>query len=398
MCSDCIVHTGVGFKCASCTGSQPEAASSTLQRLVGWRPSAVTTAVTVGAVIVLGAAAFAVFRPGPMGTSGDRADGVTTSGDTDAGEQHAEHDVSFEGDGDVTLQGTLTVPAGAEGHVPAVVIVPGFGPTDRDGIVGAPGDPLYRDLAEALAEHGVAVLRYDKRGAGQSDRVDEDDTLTFDDRVSDAAAAVAHVRDRPEVDGGRVGMIGHDEGGFATLRVAGEDANLDGLALIGTPGRPFVKLVVEAYRDTDDEEHEEIADELEEAVDELLATGELPEIDEDLDMGIAQILPEGQDEYLYGLFSVEPTADAGDVTSPVLIVHGEQDPNINHDTDVQPLREALVNAAAVDVLTRPDAGHTLRFGEDEGHGDEMGGSAGQSGRDEEALVEIAEWFTQRFAR
>lgn len=389
VCRDCAEHTGVGFKCTDCSGGTAAASHPTVRHLQGWRPGAVSVAVVVVVVILVGAGAFALFRPNPMSDVGGGL-GEADGGD---GGSHTDLDVAFagdRGDDDVMLRGTLTVPAHQEGHAPAVVIVPGFGATNRDGVVGSPNDTVYRDLAETLADRGMVTLRYDKRGAGESDRIPEDNPLTFDQRVGDAAAAVAYVRDRPEVDAGQVALVGHDTGGFASMRVAGDDANLAGMVLIGTAGRPFVEVVTEAYRDVGDEEHDEVAEEIERAVDELLATGELPEIDED--MGIEQILPEGREEFLAGVFSVRPTEDAAEVTSPVLIVHGEQDPNINHDTDVEPLRDALTSAETVEVLTVPEAGHTLNR-VDEGH--DMGDGSAPVERVDEALADLADWLESR---
>lgn len=396
VCRDCAEYTGVGFKCADCSGGTAAAAHPTVQRLQSWRPSAVSVAVVVVVVILAGAVAFALFRPNPMGNVGGGLSDESGAGAN--GGTHNELDVAFagdRGDDDVMLRGTLTVPAHQEGHAPAVVIVPGFGATNRDGVVGSPNDTVYRELAHTLADRGMVALRYDKRGAGESDRIPEDNPLTFDQRVGDAAAAVAYVRNRPEVDAGQVAMVGHDTGGFASMRVAGDDANLSGVVLIGTAGRPMVEVIAEAYEDVDDEQHDEVIAELERAVDELLATGELPEINEDLGMGIERILPEGRDEFLAGVFSVEPTEDAAEVTSPVLIVHGERDPNINHDTDVEPLRDAFTSAETVDVLTVPDAGHTLnRIDEDH----DMADGGGPVERVDEALADIADWLEERFSQ
>lgn len=397
LCSDCVVHTGVGFKCTDCTGGRVATGNpASRARARRRRPGGLAVAAIVVALVVVGATAWAVVRPGsPMGGVGG-ALGVAEQ--SDAGGGPGELDVTFSGEDDVTLAGTLTVPEGHEEQTPGVVIVPGFGATDRDGVRGTPGDPVYRDLARELAGQGLAVLRYDKRGVGDSEATPQGEPLTFAHRVDDAAAALAYLRGRAEVDGERVAMIGHDAGGIASMRVAGDGADLSGLVLIGTPGRPYVEVITEAYRDVDDEAHDEVAEEIRRAVDELLATGELPDIDEDLGMGIQAILPEGRDEFLQGLFAARPTEDAADVTSPVLIVHGERDPNINRDTDVEPLRQALSRAASVDVVHRPETGHTLNLVDEEPAPaeDGMGGAGHPVERDEEALAEIARWLQERF--
>lgn len=386
LCRDCVVYTGVGLKCAACTGGKAVAANPAVQRVREWRPTTVGVTVAVVVVLLAGMAAFAIFRPSPMQQVGGAQDASAGA----SGSDHATHDVAFASEDGLTLRGTLTVPEDQHGHAPAVVIVPGFGSTDRDGATG-PADPVYRDMAAALAEQGLISLRYDNVGVGESDPA-PDGPPTFERRVDHAAAAVASVRDRPEVDAGHVALIGHDEGGLVAMGVAGDDANLAGLVLVATPGRPYAEVMIDAFRASDDEEHDAVAEEIEWAVAELLETGELPEVDQSVGMGIGQLLPEGQDEFLYSVFSLEPNELAAEVTSPVLIVHPERLPQVGRDTDVEPLREALVGAPEVDVLVRPDAGYTLNLLDDDATGNETGPADGVRGRDEAALDAIAEWL------
>jgi alpha-beta hydrolase superfamily lysophospholipase len=112
----------------------------------------------------------------------------------------------------------------------------GSGPTDRDGnsFVGLRTD-AYRQLARALSERGVAMLRYDKRGVGASDHVSEAD-LTLDAFVEDARAFVASLRNDARFS--RVLVAGHSEGGVIALELA-QSTPVDGLALVATPGRPL---------------------------------------------------------------------------------------------------------------------------------------------------------------
>jgi len=350
-------------------------------------------AIIAGVAIVLAATVYVVVRPGdPMSSVGGGLQGSTAGDASGPGEM----DVTFSANDGVTLAGTLTVPEDHEQPAPAVVIVSDFGATDRDGVVGTPGDPVYADLAEELARQGMVVLRYDKRGVGDSEPAPEGQPLTFQHRVDDAEAALDYLSDRAEVDGQRMALVGHGVGGIAGMRLASNGAGLSGLVLIGTAGRPYVEVVTEAYRDVGDEEHDEQARKVEAAVEELLATGELPEI-EDADMGVNQILPQGRDAYLAGLYSARPTADAADVASPTLIVHGERDPDINRDTDVEPLRQALSQSPRVNVLLRPEAGHTLNLVSEDHQDPGMSGSQGHPvERDEQALEEIGQWLAARF--
>lgn len=117
----------------------------------------------------------------------------------------------------VTLAGTLTLPPG-DGPHPAVVLVSGSGPQDRDETLA--GYRPFLVLADHLGRRGVAVLRLDDRGVGGSTGSTPESTLG--DRADDALAAVRYLRGRSEVDGTRVGLVGHSEGGWVAPLVAVE--------------------------------------------------------------------------------------------------------------------------------------------------------------------------------
>ncbi|MFC7666515.1 alpha/beta hydrolase family protein [Hymenobacter humi] len=113
--------------------------------------------------------------------------------------------------------GTLTVPAGP-GPFPAVVLVSDMGPHDRDGTVG--DYHLMGSLADYLTRRGVAVLRYDDRGVGQSGG--NTATATTEMLVSDVQAAINFLRSRLEVNVSRIGVVGHGEGANVALLAAAQ--------------------------------------------------------------------------------------------------------------------------------------------------------------------------------
>ena len=129
----------------------------------------------------------------------------TTRNPTDA-------DVSVPANG-FNLAGTLTAPPGVAGRLryPAVVLVGGSGPTDRDQVID--GVPVFAQLAKALADRGILVLRYDRRGGGQSGGRTESATLT--DYADDVSAAIRWLSKRDEVDKRRIVVAGYGDGGAA---------------------------------------------------------------------------------------------------------------------------------------------------------------------------------------
>jgi uncharacterized protein len=129
--------------------------------------------------------------------------------------------------GGFTLQGTLTT-SGAT-PAPAALLVSGSGPIDRDSNAKRMSIDVMRQIAEHLGQNGIASLRYDKRGVGESDG--EYLSTGFHDNVDDARAALASLRSRPEVDGDRVVVIGHSEGALIA-GVLASDPRLAGAVLL----------------------------------------------------------------------------------------------------------------------------------------------------------------------
>jgi pimeloyl-ACP methyl ester carboxylesterase len=131
----------------------------------------------------------------------------------------------------IKLAGTLSIPHGA-GPFPAVVLIAGSGPATRDEDVL--GHKVFLVLADALNRRGIAVLRYDKRGVGQS--TGDFATASFTDYVVDAEAALRFLKSRPEIAAGRVGLVGHSEGGVVAPLIAARDPSPRFVVLLGAPG------------------------------------------------------------------------------------------------------------------------------------------------------------------
>jgi dienelactone hydrolase len=132
------------------------------------------------------------------------------------------------------LAGTLTLPAGARGRVPAVVTITGSGLQDRDSAIpGIAGYRPFRQVADTLSRRGIAVLRLDDRGAGASGG--DPSRATTADLANDARAAVAYLRTLPEIDPERIALLGHSEGGIIAPMVAADDRRVRAVVVMAGP-------------------------------------------------------------------------------------------------------------------------------------------------------------------
>lgn len=138
----------------------------------------------------------------------------------------------------VVLAGTLTLPVGP-GPFPAVVLITGSGPQDRDETLL--GHKPFAVLADDLTRRGIAVLRMDDRGVGKS--TGSFATAVTTDFAVDAEAGARLLRARPDIDPHKVGLIGHSEGGLVAPMVAARDPQIAFLVLMAGPAAPMNELM-----------------------------------------------------------------------------------------------------------------------------------------------------------
>ena len=203
---------------------------------------------------------------------------------------------------------------------PAVVLVPGTGPVDRDETVS--GVPVFRQLAWTLADRGFVVARYDKRGYGQSGGRAE--SATLEDYAEDVRIMVRHLQRRDDVDRDRIVAVGYGEGGWIGLLAARRENRIRGLALLATPGSSGRTFVLEQQRDelrrigsTGDERRERI--DLQTRINRaVLGEGEWD--------GIPDAVRRQADTPMFRSFlAFSPTAELRRVRQPLLLIQGSED-------------------------------------------------------------------------
>ena len=149
------------------------------------------------------------------------------------------------GDGERALPATLALPKG-DGPFPAVVLVHGSGPHDRDETVG-PNKP-FLDIARGLAAQGIAVLRYEKRTKARPQDFTSGPFGVDEETTFDGVLAVDALRKTAGIDGKRVFVLGHSQGGMMAPRIAAMSGHVAGLVLLAAPARPLLDIVVEQNR------------------------------------------------------------------------------------------------------------------------------------------------------
>jgi uncharacterized protein len=153
---------------------------------------------------------------------------------------YAELEVTIPAATGITLAGVITKPETSDTKLPAVLLISGAGPHDRD--ESGFGHQPFRLLADFLTRRGMVVLRVDDRGTGKS--TGRFDTATTADFAGDAAAELEYLRSRPEIDPARVGVLGHGEGATIAAMLAAKDPKIAFAILLACPAVPGIDVLV----------------------------------------------------------------------------------------------------------------------------------------------------------
>jgi hypothetical protein len=256
-----------------------------------------------------------------------------------------------------SLAATISRPATAAApRLPAVVLVGSSGPTDRDGLVA--GIPILGQIAGALADAGYIVVRYDKRGIGQSGGRAEAATLA--DYADDVRAAVKVLADRKDVDPKRITVVGHSEGGLVALMAAAKDKRIASVALLATPGTTYGEVALAQQKRALDrltltpEERQAKVDE-QKKIHEAVISGKGLEL---LPPNVRRSVDNGEYQ---SLLVTDPAKVMSNVRQPLLIVQGGLDTQVepaNADA-LESLAKRRKNTPPVEVVKVPGVNHLL---------------------------------------
>ena len=242
-----------------------------------------------------------------------------------------------------SLAGTLTLPKGANRDKPvgAIVTITGSGAQERDEAIGLQGFQPFRQIADALGRRGIAVLRMDDRGTGESGGTFKGSTSA--DFAEDIRAGLAYLRTRPEIRSDRLGVLGHSEGAIIAPMVADKEPTLRAIVLlagIAQPGRTALHFQLKNGYERDTkltpEKRAELIAAIPARIDAMAAA----------------------DPWMKFFFTYDPAATMRRVKTPVLILTGSNDQQAV-PAEVALMEAAFKQAGNKDVTARvlPDLNH-----------------------------------------
>jgi pimeloyl-ACP methyl ester carboxylesterase len=245
------------------------------------------------------------------------------------------------------LSGTFAGPAPGAPPGPAVLIIVGSGPTDRNGNGPFMSTDLYRQLAAGLAEAGIRSLRYDKRGQGGSAGViARQEDLRFEQYVGDAVAAVRDLAARKDVSS--VVIAGHSEGGLVAI-LAARQTTIAGLVVLSAFGRTLADGLREQLRNANPPALRQQAFDI---IGVLSRGGRVAEVPPEL----APLFHPSLQPYFASFINIDPAKELAQVTTPVLLLYGARDLQVSL-ADRDALAAARPDAR---VVTLPEANHILK--------------------------------------
>lgn len=273
--------------------------------------------------------------------------------------------VLIKGDADFPLDGILVLPDQLTEKVPAVVLVQGSGPSDRDETVGA--NKPFLDIANGLAEMGIASIRYDKRTLIYGEKMVEkaSEITVNEETIQDALFASRLLKDDPRIDADRIFIVGHSLGGMLAPRIDAEGGDFAGLVIIGGTSRDLDEVIIDQNYEMLNEQYPDLPDHSNDQVREA-ALGQIEALKiffdslNDMTEEVAkQTVVVGTIYAWYLKEMKQHTVERylADHTKPVLVIQGEDDVHVSVEKDFNRYREMLKNNSNATFKLYPGLNH-----------------------------------------
>ncbi len=275
---------------------------------------------------------------------------------------YMEEQVSYKNEtDDITLAATLTKPSG-DGSFPAVVLISGSGAQDRDETIFQ-HKPFWV-IADHLTKNGIAVLRFDERGVGQS--TGSFAGATSEDFSRDVEAGIEYLKTRDEIDSNKIGLIGHSEGGMIAPLLAAKRDDVAMIVMLAGPGvdgaeigisqsramgeaagaskdvldaqDKMLKLLFDAMKNDDQSPSQEFIDKV---VAQFQSEIELEESPADLQENLKKRLQMINNPWFKYFVQYDPRPVLEKVKCPVLVLNGKKDLQVLVDLNVDAIDKAL---------------------------------------------------------
>lgn len=287
---------------------------------------------------------------------------------------YTSEEVTFENlNANVTLSGTLTYPKdGAD--FPVVILISGSGPQNRDGELF--GHKPFLLISDYLTKNGIAVLRYDDRGFGES--TGDFPSATSADFATDVESAIAYLKTRKEISKNNIGLVGHSEGGLIAPMVASKSKDVSFIVLLAGPGLPgydiilrqtelikradgidestlqtelaFIKDILDGITNRNDSNEAEPT--LKDSIQKQMTpqSGQLSEEMNTVDM--IKYLVTYTTPWVHFFSNYDPSTSLANVRCPVLAINGEKDLQVPPKENLTAIENALIKGGNKNVTIK----------------------------------------------
>lgn len=237
-----------------------------------------------------------------------------------ANPSYIQEEISFRTQGvDYEFKGTLTYPS-KEGKYPLMIMISGSGIQNRDEEIMQ--HKPFAVIADYMANNGIAVFRYDDRGFGSKNA--ELFNATTLDYALDVESAINAVKNHPNIDADKIGLVGHSEGGLIAPIVASRNSDVDFLILLAGPGVNGMEVLVEQTK----------------AI--LKANGySKKEIEAQVEALKKRELPDLNNVWMKCFLDLEPSVYLEKVKQPILVLNGTKDLQVLHYQNLPAIKKAL---------------------------------------------------------